>query len=1073
MLNITLSHGLSEILEGTFSGCTSLKNLTLLKEINTIGNFAFNNCTALKTFIFEDKSGNYNLGIGGTTSAKTGLFKTCGLDSVYVGGALKYATTSPTYSPFYQNTSLRSIRFTDKENKIYSREFYGCTKLENIWMGPTIDDIGSYAFSGCKALKKVTVGPAVVQLGEHSFYGCSALKQIDLSNVSTIKNNAFQSCTTLPQIHIPLSTTSIENQAFKSCTSLKNIIIEDRTAKLTLGINAESTNYKGITGAGTPIFSDCPLDSVYIGGPIEYSKTLSSGYSPFFYNESLRSVFITNKEKQVYTNEFYNCLGLQRIKLGDGVTKINELGFQSCTGLLYFEFASTLQSIGADAFSDCNNIKTIISHATIPPVVGEQGLEDINFWECTLYVPEGSESAYQEADQWKNFFITPMKRATGISLDKTEYYFFDINETITLVATVVPSDVMDSSVTWSSSNPAVATVDNNGTVTSMAAGTATITATTNDGTNLSASCQITVSVSNITFADANVKAICIQNWDTNDNEELSESEAAAVTSLGTAFRGNTEITSFDELRYFTGLTEICDSAFYNCTALTSVSVPENVISSGRFSFQGCTGLTKAEFANIESLCGIEFKTDYSNPLQYAHHLYIDNEEISNLVIPTSITSIKNYTFYNCSSLNSVTFHDGITYIGNCAFAGCSGLSEIVLPNGLRTIGSGAFYRCTGLTNVIIPEGVKEIGESFSAAGSFRECTSLNHVVIPEGVEVIRSYTFYDCTSLNHVVIPKTVTEIEECAFSVPGPLTVTIYAEIPPTTDGWAFLYNNTFTRDTLYVPKGCKAAYEAANNWKKFKVIIENIEFTAGDVNSDNAVDVSDYMTIANYILGQAPTTFNEAAADVTQDNNVDVADYMGVANIILFGNYQGPQANSANGIKALAAEQTSPWMGMVVTEDGLVELHLHDTPTFSAFQMDIFLPEGIEIYEANMSKAKQTRNLSYAQLQSGAWRLLYGTLESKTVNLADRSLLTLKLTSKNKEVFGGIDIEDITLVKPNSSAIHLSNVHGLLPTGISDIEGMMPTENNNYDLTGRKVTESHLKKGIYIINGKKVSIK
>ena len=254
---------------------------------------------------------------------------------------------------------------------------------------------------------------------------------------------------------------------------------------------------------------------------------------------------------------------------------------------------------------------------------------------------------------------------------------------------------------------------------------------------------------------------------------------------------------------------------------------------------------------------------------------------------------------------------------------------------------------------------------------------------------------------------------------------------------------------------------------------VVEDIEFIAGDVNSDNAVDVSDYLTIANYILGQVPTTFNEAAADVTQDSNVDVADYLGVANIILYGNYQGPQANSANAIKALTTEQASPWMGMEVTEDGLVELLLHDTPTFSAFQMDIFLPEGIEIYGANMSKANQTRNLSYAQLQNGAWRLLYGTMDGKTVNLADHSLLTLKLTSKNKEAFGGIDVEGITLVRPNTSVMHLNGVHGTLPTGISDIESMMPAGNNCYDLTGRKVTENRLKKGFYIINGKKIAIK
>ena len=770
MQNITLSRGLSEILEGTFYGCSALKKITIIKEINNIGDFVFNNCTRLKTVVFEDKSGNYNLGVGGSTSDKKGLFKTCGLDSVYVGGALKYATTSPTYSPFYSHTSLRSVRFTDKEIKIYPNEFYSCTNLQNIWMGPTIDDVGDFAFAGCKSLKKVTVGPAVIQLGQNSFADCTALEQINLANVVTVKNNTFVYCTSLQQINIPQSTTTIEDKVFLNCTSLKNVIIEDRTAKLTLGINTSGNSYKGITGAGTPLFSDCPLDSVYIGGPISYTQTLSSGYSPFFYNESLRSVYITNKERQVYTNEFYNCLGLQRIKLGSGVTKINDLGFQSCTGLLYFEFASTLQSIGADAFSDCNHVKTIISHATIPPVVGEQGLEDINFWECTLYVPEGSEPDYREADQWRNFFIESIKLATDITLDKTELNFYDIGETETLTATVVPSDVMDGSVTWSSSNPAVATVSEEGLVTAIANGSAVITATTVDGTNLSAQCSVTVTISpKITFADANVKTICVANWDTSHNGELSEAEAAAVTDIGTVFQNNTQITSFDEISYFTGLTSIASQAFNGCTGLTSITIPENITSIGMGAFKDCTGLTKAEFASVEDLCSMVFEDYDANPLVNAHHLYINGEEITELVIPNSVTTIGTIAFRGCSSLTSATIPNSVTEIGVGIFSDCTALASVSLPENLTKISVGMFYGCKNLASIIIPEGVTSIGSS-----AFNGCSSLTSVYVK---------------------------------------------METPPAIKSTVF---SNRANATLYVPYGCSEAYEATAYWNEFKKIVE-----------------------------------------------------------------------------------------------------------------------------------------------------------------------------------------------------------------------------------------------------------
>ena len=590
MQNITLSRGLTELPEGTFSGCTNLLRLDILKEINNIGNYSFNDCTNLRKLIFEDKDNNYTyvMGYGGTSSSKTPLFKACSLDTVYVGGRLSYDKNTSPYSPFRENTSLRSIRFAnDKETKIYAREFENCTNLQNVWMNNVIDDIGDYAFKGCTALRHFEVAPTVTQLGAYSFSGCSKLTDINLSNVVTIKNNSFENCTSLPQISIPQSTTSIQDKTFQGCTSLNRLFIEDRTESLSLGKNASSANYKGISGAGKPLFADCPLDTLYIGGPINYEKTLAAGYSPFFYNESLRSVYITNKEKNVYKYEFYNCLGLERIKLGNGVRKIEEYGFQGCTNLSYFEFASTLQSIGDEAFSDCSNITRIISHAPMPPTVGEQGLQDINKFNCNLFVPEGSLEDYQEAEQWRDFWkIYELVTLTGITLSQNNLLFNSTGENATLTVAFIPYGAFGVDVTWASSNPAVATVSNTGVVTAVANGTAVITATTADGTNLTATCNVTVNIiPPIDFADANVKAICVANWDTNHNGELSKAEAASVTDLGEVFSGNTTITSFNELQYFTGLTSIHDNAFKGCTNLTSIILPNGLTTIGGCAFR--------------------------------------------------------------------------------------------------------------------------------------------------------------------------------------------------------------------------------------------------------------------------------------------------------------------------------------------------------------------------------------------------------------------------------------------------------------------------------------------------------
>lgn len=433
MKNITVSRGLNEIKNGVFSGCSSLTSLFVPNTIQAIRNNVFDGCSSLKILTFEDKNGEYSLGTSGSNSPEP-LFKTCGLDSVYVGGRLTYEVKNIPYSPFISHKTLRAIRFADVRQEIHPKEFQDCKNLQNVYMGATMNPIGDYAFSGCTSLARFNVGPAVKRLGAYSFNGCSALKYIDLANTDSICNNAFMGCTSLPELSIPSSAILIQNQVFKGCTALKNLYIKDRTKTLLLGINNSGTSYKGITGAGTPIFSDCPLDSVYIGGPITYSLTKASGYSPFFYNESLRSVYISNKEKTVYENEFYNCLGLKNLKLGPGVTKIEQYGFQSCIGLQHFEFASTLQTIGANAFSDCTNMKTIISHASTPPVCGAQALQDINFWECNVYVPEGAVDAYMEADQWKNFYIESYKeKATGDIDGDGEIDVADIQHIINMI----------------------------------------------------------------------------------------------------------------------------------------------------------------------------------------------------------------------------------------------------------------------------------------------------------------------------------------------------------------------------------------------------------------------------------------------------------------------------------------------------------------------------------------------------------------------------------------------------------------------------------------------------------------
>lgn len=155
----------------------------------------------------------------------------------------------------------------------------------------------------------------------------------------------------------------------------------------------------------SPLFSDCPLDSVYIGGKITYGTSSREGYSPFYRNTSLRTVVITDREEQIYENEFYGCNNLKNVTIGNGVKSIGNYAFSGCSALEGFSFGSSMESIGNEAFSDCTNLTQLTSYAVTPPTCGIQALDDINKWNCVLKIPEGTNDAYMAADQWKEFFF--------------------------------------------------------------------------------------------------------------------------------------------------------------------------------------------------------------------------------------------------------------------------------------------------------------------------------------------------------------------------------------------------------------------------------------------------------------------------------------------------------------------------------------------------------------------------------------------------------------------------------------------------------------------------------------------
>lgn len=322
---------------------------------------------------------------------------------------------------FYNNDDVESI-FCYNVGIIDNYSFCECSNMKSITIGKDATSIGEGVFQDCIALQSVDIPDEINSLGESVFSGCLSLSTINIGNgIGEIRKHSFKDCKVLEAINIPHSVRVIDNFAFEGCIGLKYLIIDNRDEELSLGNNSS-----------LPLFADCPLDSVYIGGNVTYDTSSGLGYSPFYRNTSLRTVVITDKETEISPNQFYGCTNLQNFSIGDGVTSFGDWAFSGCSSLKSLSFGTQLKTIGKEVFSDCTAVTKIYSKAATPPTCGVQALDDINKWNCTLYVPKGSLASYQAADQWKEFFFIeegnePTNIQSITSNKKTNTSVYDLN----------------------------------------------------------------------------------------------------------------------------------------------------------------------------------------------------------------------------------------------------------------------------------------------------------------------------------------------------------------------------------------------------------------------------------------------------------------------------------------------------------------------------------------------------------------------------------------------------------------------------------------------------------------------
>ena len=251
--------------------------------------------------------------------------------------------------------------------------------------------------------------------------------------------------------------------------------------------------------------------------------------------------------------------------------------------------------------------------------------------------------------------------------------------------------------------------------------------------------------------------ICNEDISTKGLEYLdgAEENTLIVAGIGTATDKNIIIPAVYDGKKVVAIGNNCFSG----KNIVSVDIPDSVTSIGYQAFYDCGSLTGIYISDLTAWCkidGLSYLMGYGSSNK---KLYLNNELITELIIPDSVTSIGESAFFGCSSIKTITIPNSVTSIGGWAFSRCSSLTSITIPDSVTSIGGWAFSRCSSLTSVTIPDSVTSIGES-----AFSGCSSLTSVTIPDSVTSIGESAFSGCSSIKTITIPDSVMSIGESAF---------------------------------------------------------------------------------------------------------------------------------------------------------------------------------------------------------------------------------------------------------------------------------------------------------------------